>query len=143
VPVWPNLTAQPAILGATVTRVPLQVRDGAWTLDLDALLARVTDAPGAARQRAEQPDRLDADRAEQQAILAHCRRTGTWIVADEVYERIYFEPARRRARRASSTSPSRTIAWSSSHSFSKSFLMTGWRLGWLVVPPAMDADSAS
>src|SRR5260221_406925 len=31
-------------------------------------------------------------RTEQQAILAHCRRTGTWIIADEVYERIYFAP---------------------------------------------------
>jgi aspartate/methionine/tyrosine aminotransferase len=29
-------------------------------------------------------------RAEQQALLDHCRRTGTWIVADEVYERLWF-----------------------------------------------------
>src|SRR5690242_3477391 len=32
VPVWPNLTAQPAILGARVTRVALRPQgDGAWT----------------------------------------------------------------------------------------------------------------
>ena len=30
-------------------------------------------------------------RDEQQAILAHCRRTGTWILADEVYERLYYD----------------------------------------------------
>ena len=30
-------------------------------------------------------------RAEQEAILAHCRKTGTWILADEVYERLYYD----------------------------------------------------
>ena len=30
-------------------------------------------------------------REEQQQILAHCRRTGTWILADEVYEKLYYE----------------------------------------------------
>jgi aspartate/methionine/tyrosine aminotransferase len=39
VPVWPNLTAQPAILGACVTRVPLRPRAGLWTLDVDELIA--------------------------------------------------------------------------------------------------------
>jgi aspartate/methionine/tyrosine aminotransferase len=29
-------------------------------------------------------------RDEQRALLEHCRRTGTWIVADEVYERLWF-----------------------------------------------------
>jgi aspartate/methionine/tyrosine aminotransferase len=75
-------------------------------------------------------------RAEQQAILAHCRRTGTWIIADEVYERVYFAPG-------ADCAPSfldvaepddRLVV---AHSFSKSFLMTGWRLGWLVLPPAL------
>jgi aspartate/methionine/tyrosine aminotransferase len=79
-------------------------------------------------------------RAEQQAILAHCRRTGTWIVADEVYERIHFGGA---DGEASTCAPSfldfaepedRLVA---AHSFSKSFLMTGWRLGWLVVPETL------
>jgi aspartate/methionine/tyrosine aminotransferase len=46
VPVWPNLTAQPAILGATVRTVSLQPRaDGAWALDLDQLLAASPSAP--------------------------------------------------------------------------------------------------
>jgi len=45
VPVWPNLTAQPEILGATVKRVSLAPRpDGAWVLDLQRLLDAVTPA---------------------------------------------------------------------------------------------------
>ena len=137
VPVWPNLTAQPAILGATVTRVSLKVRDGAWTLDLDALLAAVTDRSRVLLINApNNPTGWTLTRDEQRAILAHCRRTGTWIIADEVYERIYFEPD-------SAAAPSfldiadpqdRLVVV---QSFSKSFLMTGWRLGWLVLPETL------
>ncbi len=29
-------------------------------------------------------------RDEQRTVLAHCRRHGIWIVADEVYERLYY-----------------------------------------------------
>ena len=62
VPLWPNLTAQPAIMGARVRRIALRPAQGRWTLDLDALRAAVTPAhPRAADQRAEQPHRLDAD----------------------------------------------------------------------------------
>jgi aspartate/methionine/tyrosine aminotransferase len=43
-PVWPNLTAQALIMGANLRRVSLQPRDGAWTLDLQALLAAITPA---------------------------------------------------------------------------------------------------
>jgi aspartate/methionine/tyrosine aminotransferase len=139
VPVWPNLTAQPAILGAQVTRVPLRPRDGAWALDLDHLLAAV--GPGTRMLLVNAPNNPTGwtlTAAEQQAILDHCRRTGTWIVADEVYERLWFGEGR--------AAPSfldladegdRLIVV---HSFSKSFLMTGWRLGWMVLPPdSLDA----
>src|ERR1700712_4704467 len=42
VPVWPNLTAQPAILGARVKRVSLRADNGMWRIDLPALLDAVT-----------------------------------------------------------------------------------------------------
>jgi aspartate/methionine/tyrosine aminotransferase len=135
VPVWPNLTAQPAILGARVARVPLKVRDGAWTLDLDALLHAVTDRTTMLLINApNNPTGWTLTSDEQWAILSHCRRTGTWIVADEVYDRIYFEPG------AAAAPSFLDIADPDDRlvvvgSFSKSFLMTGWRLGWLVAPP--------
>ena len=139
VPVWPNLTAQPLILGASVKRVSLEVRDGAWCLDLPALLAAVTPATNVLLVNApNNPTGWTLTRAEQEAILAHCRRTGTWIVADEVYERVYFRPGSECAPSFLDISePDDQLVVA--HSFSKSFLMTGWRLGWLVAPPALMA----
>ena len=145
VPVWPNLTAQPAIMGAQVVRVSLRADGGAWRLDLDALLQAVTARTRVLLVNApNNPTGWTLSRAEQQAILAHCRSTGTWIVADEVYERIYFGAAGAEAEAmGGACAPSfLDIAEAEdrlviAHSFSKSFLMTGWRLGWLVVPEAL------
>ncbi|WP_299763241.1 pyridoxal phosphate-dependent aminotransferase [Ramlibacter sp.] len=137
-PVWPNLTAQALIMGANLKRVSLQPEAGAWKLDLPALLAAITPATRLLIVNApNNPTGWTLTRAEQQAILAHCRGTGTWILADEVYERLYYEPS------ANGCAPSfldvaapddRLVV---AHSFSKSFLMTGWRLGWLVMPASM------
>ena len=133
VPLWPNLTAQAAIMGASVRRIALRPVRGRWTLDMDALRGAVTPATRVLLINApNNPTGWTLTREEQRAILAHCRGTGTWIVADEVYERIHFG--------AGLAAPSfldiagdvdRLVV---AHSFSKSFLMTGWRLGWLVLP---------
>ncbi len=145
-PVWPNLVAQPLIMGARVTSVPLRVqadgpRAGAWVLDMAALQAAITPATRMLVVNApNNPTGWTLSADEQRAILAHCRRTGTWILADEVYERLYFA-----GDTSNGAAPSfldvaepddRVIV---AHSFSKSFLMTGWRLGWLVLPPALTA----
>jgi aspartate/methionine/tyrosine aminotransferase len=133
VPVWPNLTAQPAILGATVTRVPLRPKNGLWQLDLDELLARVTPRTRLLLVNApNNPTGWTLTREQQQALLAHCRRTGTWIVADEVYERIYFGAGRCAPSFLDVAAPDDRLIVA--QSFSKSFLMTGWRLGWMVLP---------
>jgi aspartate/methionine/tyrosine aminotransferase len=143
VPVWPNLTAQPTILGAQVVRVSLRPLAGAWRLDLETLLAAVTPRTRVLLVNApNNPTGWTLTRAEQQALLDHCRRTGTWIVADEVYERIHFGGAAGADGGRLNAAPSfLDIAAPADrlvvvHSFSKSFLMTGWRLGWLVLPPA-------
>ena len=137
-PVWPNLTAQPLIMGAKLKRVSLTPAGGAWTLDLQALLDAVTPATRLLVVNApNNPTGWTLSGAEQQAILDHCRRTGTWILADEVYERLYYEltPNRCAPSFLDVASPDDRLVVA--HSFSKSFLMTGWRLGWLVMPAAM------
>ena len=139
-PVWPNLTAQPRILGAQLRCVALQPdAEGAWQLDVPALLAAITPRTRLlVLNSPNNPTGWTLTRAEQQAILAHCRQTGTWILSDEVYERLYF-----RDDTANGAAPSfLDIAAPDDRlvvvqSFSKAFLMTGWRLGWLVMPPAM------
>src|SRR5678809_693276 len=87
-----NLTAQPAILGAQVTRFPLRpASDGAWRLDVDALKRAVTPSTRVLLVNSpNNPTGWTLTRAEQETLLAHCRSTGTWIVAAEVYERIFF-----------------------------------------------------
>jgi aspartate/methionine/tyrosine aminotransferase len=134
VPVWPNLTQQPTMMGARVKRVAIAPdAKGVWHLDVQALTAAITPQTKVVLVNSpSNPTGWTLNRDEQCALLEHCRRTGTWIVADEVYERMWFGPGR--------TAPSfldiadaqdRLIVV---HSFSKSFLMTGWRLGWMVVP---------
>ena len=138
-PVWPNLTAQTQVMGARLTCVSLRPVDGQWQLDMAALKAAITPATRMLIVNSpNNPTGWTLSRAEQADILAHCRQTGTWVLADEVYERLYYE-----ADTVNGCAPSfldvaeqddRLVVV---HSFSKSFLMTGWRLGWLVMPPAM------
>jgi aspartate/methionine/tyrosine aminotransferase len=137
-PVWPNLTAQPAIMGARLRCVALTPQDGQWQLDMSALLSAVTSQTKLLIVNApNNPTGWTLTRQEQQQILDHCRQTGTWILADEVYERLYFEPSTNGCapRFLDVAAPDDRLVVA--HSFSKSFLMTGWRLGWLVMPPAM------
>lgn len=140
-PVWPNLTGQPAIMGAVVKSVSLKPVAGQWQLDMAELLAAVTPKTKLLTLNApNNPTGWTLSRAEQETILTHCRQTGTWILADEVYERLYFEAT------SNGCAPSfLDIAQPDDrlvvvNSFSKSFLMTGWRLGWLVMPRAMTAQ---
>ena len=137
-PVWPNLTAQPAIMGAQVCCVPLVPVNGEWTLDLAAVRAAVTPATKLLIVNApNNPTGWTMSSAEQQALLDHCRSTGTWILADEVYERLYYETTPNGCAPSFLDIAAPDDHLIVAHSFSKSFLMTGWRLGWLVLPPAL------
>jgi len=65
-------------------------------------------------------------------IASWCEQTGVQLVSDEIYHGLVYPGA-----------PQTSCAWETSrealvvNSFSKYFAMTGWRLGWLLVPPVL------
>jgi aspartate/methionine/tyrosine aminotransferase len=140
-PIWPNLPQQAIIMGAVVKAVPLQAEAGEWKLNIHQLCEAITPTTKLLLVNApNNPTGWTLTRDEQQTILDHCRKTGTWIIADEVYERLYYEPLSDSNPHGCAPSfldiakPEDRLVIT--HSFSKTFLMTGWRLGWLVVPPS-------
>jgi aspartate/methionine/tyrosine aminotransferase len=137
-PVWPNLTGQALVMGARLACVPLRAQGGAWQLDMAKLLSAITPRTKLLILNApNNPTGWTLTRAEQQQILQHCRSTGTWILADEVYERLYYAPTENGCAPSFLDIAAPDDQLVVVNSFSKSFLMTGWRLGWLVMPPAM------
>ena len=134
-PVWPNLCEIPKILGAGVISVPLQFGSNGWTLDLERLIAAIRPGVGAVVINSpNNPTGWTLSRPEQEAILARCRAVGTWLIADDVYERLYFH-----APCAPSfldiVDPSDRFV--GCNSFSKAWRMPGWRIGWAVIPQAL------
>ena len=138
VPLWPNLQEIPKILGAEVVTVALEFSPHGWTLDMDRLLAAL--APGTRALYLNSPNNPTGwtiSPAEQKTLLEHCRRHGIWIFADDAYERLYFGGGVAPSFLDWMADDDRVI---STNTFSKAWLMTGWRLGWLVVPPSLVAD---
>jgi aspartate/methionine/tyrosine aminotransferase len=73
-------------------------------------------------------------RAEMAHILRVLRERGTWIISDEVYARVVFEGRAAPSFLEVAEPEDRLIVV---NSFSKSWAMTGWRLGWLTLPPSL------
>jgi aspartate/methionine/tyrosine aminotransferase len=137
-PVWPNLLAQPRIMGAHLRTLPLRAVNASWQLDLDALIDAIGPQTRLLILNApNNPTGWTLSRQEQLAILQRCRETGTWILADEVYEALYYAPTDNACAPSFLDVAQPQDRLVVAHSFSKSFLMTGWRLGWLVMPPDM------
>lgn len=139
VPLWPNLQEIPKILGAQVETVPLRFSRQGWTLDLDRLLGALRPGTRALYLNSpNNPTGWTIPAADQRAVLEHCRRHGIWIFADDAYERLYFGKGGVAPSFLDISAPEDRLI--STNTFSKTWLMPGWRLGWLVVPPSLSAD---
>lgn len=137
-PLWPNLVEIPRILGAQVVTVPLGFHESGWRLDVDRLIAELTpDTRALFINSPNNPTGWTMDEGTRDTLLAHCRRLGIWILSDDAYERLYFGAAPKAPGFMDRRDPGDRIV--STNTFSKSWLMTGWRLGWIVAPrPLMD-----
>jgi aspartate aminotransferase len=133
-PAWPNGSSSVAMANAVVRQVPHPLCGDRYRIDFDALEAEVTPRTRLLLYTSpSNPLGWVANREEQQGLLEFARRHGLWLLADEVYDRLYYagsrlgEPVPSILRLAT-----RDDAVIVVHSFSKSYCMTGWRVGWLV-----------
>jgi aspartate/methionine/tyrosine aminotransferase len=137
-PGWPNYEAIVHLAGATSVRYQLQATRSFWpdpaeiagliTARTKALLINTPGNPTGAVF----PAALMAEIGE---IVG---RAGIYLVSDEIYEDIVFEGEHLSA--AAHAPPDRVFIVSG---FSKSYAMTGWRLGWLICPPILSSVAAS
>jgi aspartate/methionine/tyrosine aminotransferase len=136
-PSWPNIIGAFKVLGGKIASVAITSKGGRWELDVDELVAALTpDTKVVVINSPNNPTGWTMSISEQRIVLEHCRRYGIWIVADDVYARLY-----RHGRHAPSflsiAEPEDLLI--SVNSFSKCWSMTGWRLGWIVAPAAFEA----
>lgn len=129
-PNWPNGTEIVRLFGGQPVEVPYRLEDGYAGIDYEALESAVTRRTKLLLYTSpSNPLGWVANLADQQKLLDFCRRHHLWLLADEVYERLYFEgPVAPSILRLCTREDAVIVA----QSFSKSYCMTGWRLGWVV-----------
>ena len=129
-PAWPNGSAIVQMFNARPRQVPMVLSGSRYEIDFDRLRSCLNPRTRLLLYTSpSNPLGWVASRRDQQALLEFCRRHRLWLLADEVYERLYY---------GGNVAPSvlrlcdRDDAVMVVQSFSKTYCMTGWRLGWLV-----------
>jgi len=133
-PIWPNIAAVVSIMGGEPRLVSLDpTPEGGWRLDLDKVMA-ACDArtKGIFVNSPANPTGWTASAEEIAALTDFARKRGLWLIADEVYNRIVYRNRVAPSFLDAAEPEGRLIVV---NSFSKSWAMTGWRLGWMVLPP--------
>ena len=136
-PNWPNGVEIVKLYGAVPVEVPYRTVEGRYTPDMAALAAAITPRTRLILYTSpSNPLGWVANVAEQQALLDLARQHGLWLMADEVYERLYYSDYSGDGARAVAPSILRLATRDDAvivvQSFSKAYCMTGWRLGWVV-----------
>lgn len=138
-PYYDAYVAAIALAGATYTSVPLIPRasepsesENIWELDREALAQAV--GPGTAMiiiNSPHNPTGSVLSDADLSAIAEVAIAQDTIVLADEVYERLYFDGGEHRSIASLEGMRERTIVVSSA---AKTFNVTGWKTGWALAP---------
>ncbi|MDP6831472.1 MAG: pyridoxal phosphate-dependent aminotransferase [Alphaproteobacteria bacterium] len=134
-PVWPNLIETIRVMGGEPRFAWLQFGNQGWGLDLEQMFDMVDSRTRAILINSpSNPTGWVMSRADMKAVLDFCRERGIWVLSDEVYARMYFNGPAAPSFLELAEPDDRLVVV---NSFSKSWCMTGWRLGWLTAPPAL------
>ena len=134
-PMWKNLLGAIQLQEAHTTEVSLHPdpQDGhKWKLDLEELFGAVTPVTRAIIINSpSNPTGWVMPLEDMKKVMDFARDRGIWIISDEVYGRMVFDQTRAPSFLDIAEEDDRLIII---NSFSKNWSMTGWRLGWMVVP---------
>jgi aspartate/methionine/tyrosine aminotransferase len=137
-PIWKNLLGAVELAEARATQVSLDyIENNGWSLDLDKVISACTPKTKAILVvTPSNPTGWVMSDNEIKALMDFARSRGIWIVSDEVYNRGVYgaKHAPSFLQHASDEDLLMTV-----NSFSKSWAMTGWRLGWLTGPKEAEA----
>ncbi|HEX3366399.1 pyridoxal phosphate-dependent aminotransferase [Phenylobacterium sp.] len=135
-PAWPNIVEIPRILSARMETVSLERAQGRWRLDLDKLMAALTpDTKALFLNSPNNPTGWTLAAEDRAAILARCREYGIWLITDDPYERLIFGPGKSAPSFLPLAGDDERVI--STNTFSKAWRMTGWRMGWMVLPRSL------
>jgi aspartate aminotransferase/aminotransferase len=129
-PAWAGYDAMLAASGTRRVRYPL-LPDAGWLPGLAALEAAVTPRTRVLLLNSPaNPTGAVLDRETLVALVALAARHDLWILSDECYDEIVFEGEHRSPAALGAAERTITVG-----TCSKSYAMTGWRVGWAVAPP--------
>ena len=135
-PVWPNIDAVFRVTGAEVSQVRQRLTENGWQLSASEIMAAVRPETKAIFVNSPcNPTGWVMGGEDQAELLAFTRERGILIIADEVYHRTVFDAdhAPSFLTQAREDDPLVVV-----NGFSKAWAMTGWRIGWVVTPPAYE-----
>jgi aspartate/methionine/tyrosine aminotransferase len=132
-PAWPNPGNAALLRGARVDHLELDaLADGRFRMDLDRLESLLRGARLFILNSPNNPTGWTATLDELRTILDMCRRHGVWVLSDEVYSRLVYDGRQAAPSMLDIAEPDDRVMVC--NSFSKTWAMTGWRVGWVVVP---------
>ena len=129
-PAWPNGSSIVQMCNGVPRQIPMVLKGRQYEIDFDRLGSNLNSRTKILICTSpSNPLGWVASDTDQENLLNFCRKHKLWLLIDEVYERLYY---------GGKVAPSilrkcdRNDAVIVVQSFSKSYCMTGWRLGWLV-----------
>ncbi len=134
-PQWPNIHNIIHLVGGQPRPVPMAMVEGDFALDMERV-KKACDARTKAIvfSSPSNPSGWVATEENLRDLLAFGREKGIWIIADEVYNRLYFK-GKAAPSILSIAEPEDLVM--TINSFSKAWAMTGWRVGWITHPPSV------
>jgi aspartate aminotransferase len=131
-PAWAGYEGMLAVAGAHMMRYPLVAALG-WQPDLEALESAITPRTRVLLLNSpSNPAGAVYPEATIATIVEIADRHDLWILSDECYDELVFEGQHISPMTLDQHQRVITIG-----TFSKTYAMTGWRIGWLVAPPAL------